>query len=93
MQYQAICGYRHRVYKDSTCVTANPRPTDLDVFLWSKLAILHVAEMILALDVIGMDLEEVVLRKLQCDGEQNMKGIKDFGVKRLCGDGDLQYVS
>ena len=83
MQYQVICGYRHRVHKDSTCVTTNPRATNLDVFLWSELAILHVAEMILALDVIGMDLEEVILRKFQRNGKQDMKRIKDLRVKRL----------
>ena len=46
-------------------------------------AVLHVAEMVLTLHLVLMDIGEVVFGKFQRNGEENKEGVQDLGVKSL----------
>ena len=81
----------------------HPEFADLDIFLRSILAILHVPEVVLrdgvllggkkrrdggkrtdlALAGVVVDLEEVVLGKLEGEGEENVERVENLRVKGL----------
>ena len=46
----------------------------------------------LALALVPMNVGEVVLGKLKCDGEQDMKRVKDVLVQRLQDTIELRYI-
>lgn len=64
-----------------TGVTLNPKLSNLGVFLRSVLAVLHVAEVVLALDLVLMDVGEVVLRKLEGDRKEGVQVVEDLCVQ------------
>ena len=61
-------------------VPAAPEAADLEVLLGRVLGVLHVPEVVLALDLVPVDVREVVLRKFEGDCEQDVEGVKDIGV-------------
>lgn len=70
-------------------VAAAPETADLDVLLGRVLGVLHVPEMVLALDLVPVDVREVVFRELECGREQDVQGVEHFFVQRL----DMPSVS
>ena len=56
-------------------VTARDQSADIGVFFWGVLAVLHIAKVIFTLDLVLVAGGEIVLRKLEGDGEQDVERV------------------
>lgn len=62
-------------------VTGGDELAEFGVLFGGELVVLHVAKVVFTLDLVPVAAGEIVVRKLEGDGKQDVEGVQDLGVE------------